>query len=122
MSKVRLRFALAVISAARAAENGANRDSSEAARSGVGHETPESLQTNQICALELVDRRNRLRRRWSISQSTVGPDCIVLLPPALYQDLGLLQGVENLAVEQLVPELPIKALVVTVLPGLPGSM
>ncbi len=50
----------------------------------------------------------------------MGPDCIVSLPPALYQDLSLLQGVEILTIEQLVPQLPIEALVVTVLPGTPG--
>jgi hypothetical protein len=47
----------------------------------------------------------------------VGPYGIIFLPPALYQDLGLLQGVENLPVEQLVPQLPVEALVVTVLLG-----
>jgi hypothetical protein len=46
----------------------------------------------------------------------VRPDRIVFLPPALDQDLGLLQGVENLPVEQLITQLPIEALVVTVLP------
>jgi hypothetical protein len=50
----------------------------------------------------------------------MGPDRIVFLPPALYQDLGLLQGIEDLAVEQLIPQLPIKALVVAILPRTPG--
>ena len=45
------------------------------------------------------------------------PDRIVFLSPALDQDLGLLQGVETLPVEQLITQLPIEALVVTVLPG-----
>jgi hypothetical protein len=45
----------------------------------------------------------------------VGPYRIIFLPPALYQDLGL--GVEKLPVEQLIPQLPIEALVVTILPG-----
>ena len=44
------------------------------------------------------------------------PDRIGFPPPALYQDLGLLQGVENLPVEQLITQLPIEALIVTVLP------
>jgi hypothetical protein len=57
-----------------------------------------------------------LRRRCSISQSTVRPYRIVFPPPALYQDLGLFQGVENLPVEQLITQLPIEAFVVTVLP------
>jgi len=58
-----------------------------------------------------------LRCGWPIPQGTVGPDRIVFLPPALYQDLGLLQGVEDLAVEQFIPQLAIEALVVPVLPG-----
>jgi len=54
---------------------------------------------------------------WPITQPTVGPYRIIFPPPALYQDLGLLQGVENFPVEQLVTQLDIEALVVTVLPG-----
>ena len=46
----------------------------------------------------------------------MGPYRVVFLPPALNQDLGLLQGVENLPVEQLIPQFPVEALVVTVLP------
>ena len=38
---------------------------------------------------------------WLITQSTMGPHRIVFPPPALYQNLGLLQGGENLPVEQL---------------------
>ena len=57
-----------------------------------------------------------LRGGWPITQGTVRPYRIVFPPPALYQDLGLLQGVENLPVEQLITQLPIKALIVTVLP------
>ena len=44
------------------------------------------------------------------------PDGVVVAAPALDQHLGLLQRVEDLAVEELVPELSIEALVVTVLP------
>jgi hypothetical protein len=50
----------------------------------------------------------------------VRPDGIVFLSPALYQDLGFLQGIEDLAVEQLIPQFPIKALVVAILPRTPG--
>jgi hypothetical protein len=46
----------------------------------------------------------------------MGPNCIVFLPPALYQDLGLLQGVEDLTIKQLIPQLPIEALVIAILP------
>ncbi len=35
----------------------------------------------------------------------MGPDRVVVLAPALDHDLGLLKRVEDLAVEQLVPEL-----------------
>ena len=45
------------------------------------------------------------------------PDRIVVAPPLLDQHFGLLQRVEDLAVEQLVPELAVEALVVAVLPG-----
>jgi hypothetical protein len=45
----------------------------------------------------------------------VRPYCIVLPPPALYQDLGLLQGAENLPLEQLITQFPIEALIVTIL-------
>ena len=45
------------------------------------------------------------------------PDRVVFHPPPLDQYLGLLQGIEDLSVEQLIPELPVEALVVTVLPG-----
>jgi len=44
------------------------------------------------------------------------PYLIVFPPPALYQDLGLLQGIKNPPVEQLITKLPIEALVITVLP------
>jgi hypothetical protein len=48
------------------------------------------------------------------------PDRIVILASALYQDLGLLQGVEDFAVEQLITQLSVEALVVAILPGTPG--
>jgi len=50
------------------------------------------------------------------NQITVGPYRVVFPPTALYQDLRLLQGIENLPVEQLVPKLAVEALFVTVLP------
>jgi hypothetical protein len=50
----------------------------------------------------------------------VRPYRILFPPPALYQNLGLLQGVENLPVEQLIPQLSIEAFVVTVLPTTAG--
>ncbi len=44
------------------------------------------------------------------------PDRVVLLPPSLREYLHLPQVVKNLSVQQLVPELPVEALTVPVLP------
>ena len=49
-------------------------------------------------------------------------DGIVVAAPTLDDDLGFPQRVEDLAIEQFVPQAGIEALDVTVLPGLPGSM
>src|SRR5258708_16372933 len=46
-----------------------------------------------------------------------GADCVVVASPALDDDLGLAQSVENLAVEQLIAKAGIEALDVAVLPG-----
>ena len=45
------------------------------------------------------------------------PERIVFQPPFFNQHLGLLQGIEDLAVEPFIPEFTIEALVVTVFPG-----
>src|SRR5262245_25799388 len=45
------------------------------------------------------------------------PDRIVMASPALNDDLGLAQSVENLAVEQLIAKAGVEALDVAVLPG-----
>jgi hypothetical protein len=47
----------------------------------------------------------------------VWPLLVVVLAPALGDDLCLLQAVEDLAVEKLVSQLAIEALAVAVLPG-----
>jgi hypothetical protein len=47
------------------------------------------------------------------------PYRVIFLTPTLYQDLGLLQGIEDLTVEQLIPQLSIKTLVVAILPETP---
>ena len=44
----------------------------------------------------------------------MGPDRVVVVSPLLDDHLGLLQAVEDLAVEQLVPEAGIEALSVAV--------
>jgi hypothetical protein len=46
----------------------------------------------------------------------VKPYCIVSPPLVLYQYLDLNQGVENLPFEQLIPQLSIEALIITILP------
>src|ERR671912_1193787 len=57
-----------------------------------------------------------LWRGWDIAEGRVRPDRIVVPAPCLDDDLGLLERVEDLAVEQLVPEFRVKALDVAVLP------
>ena len=52
----------------------------------------------------------------------MGPDCIVMASPALDDDLGLAQSVEDLAVEQFVAQASIEALDVTFSQGLPRSI
>jgi hypothetical protein len=46
-----------------------------------------------------------------------GPDRVVVASPALDDDLGLAQTVEDLAVEQLIAKASVEALAVAVLPG-----
>jgi hypothetical protein len=57
-----------------------------------------------------------LRRRGSIAKGTVQSHRVVVPAPLLDDDAGFLEGVEALAIEQLVPEAGIEALAVTVLP------
>ena len=47
----------------------------------------------------------------------MGPEGIVLLPPSLDKHLGLRQRVEQLPVQELVPEFPVQRLHISVLPG-----
>lgn len=47
------------------------------------------------------------------------PDGVVVLPPLLDEDLGLLEGGEDLAVEQFIPEAGIEAFDIPVLPRRP---
>src|SRR5665647_1523624 len=61
--------------------------------------------------------RERLRRRWSISERRVRPNRVVVFAPLLDDDLRLLQAVEDLAVEQFVAKLPVEGFAVAVLPG-----
>ena len=59
---------------------------------------------------------HRLWGRWVIPQGTVRPDRVVVLPPSLDEHLGLEQRVERFACQQLVPELPVEAFHIAVLP------
>lgn len=43
-------------------------------------------------------------------------ECIVFPPPFFDQYLGLFQGIENLSIEQLISELAVENLDITVLP------
>ena len=47
----------------------------------------------------------------------MGSDGVVVAPPLFDQDLGFAQRVEDLTVQQLVPEPCVEALAVAVLPG-----
>ena len=58
----------------------------------------------------------RLRSRGPVSQGTVWPDRVVVLPPPLDEHLGLEQRVERFACQQLVPKLPVEAFHIAVLP------
>src|ERR671910_952254 len=57
-----------------------------------------------------------LWRGWDVAEGRVRPDRIVVPAPALDDDLGLLERIEDLAVEQLVAELRVEALDEAVLP------
>jgi len=50
----------------------------------------------------------------------VGPDRIVVMPPALDDDLCLVQRVEDLAIQQLISQLRVEALAIAVLPRTAG--
>src|SRR5215203_4500613 len=54
--------------------------------------------------------------RWAVAQGSVWAHRVVVPSPALDDDLGLPQGVEDLAIEKLVPQPRIERLDVPVLP------
>src|SRR6187402_1800935 len=79
--------------------------------------------------------RRRGRRSWTgmrsrplhclggwrpVAQRRVRPDSLVVLAPPFDDNPGLLQRVEDLAVEQLVAKLRVEALAIAVLPGTAG--
>src|SRR5215204_6143994 len=61
-------------------------------------------------------RTEHLRSRWSVAQRGIGPDRIVMPSPAFDDDLSLLQGGEDLAIQQLVSEPGVERLHIPVLP------
>ena len=85
-----------------------------------------SLRLNRGCEWRLAGSRRRpercnLQRKchggWRpIAQRRVRTPGVVLHSPLLDHDLRLLQRIENLPVQALVPQLPVKALAVPVLP------
>ena len=64
-----------------------------------------------------VDRR---RGRWPIAQRTVRPHGVVVLPPPLNHHPGLPQAVEDLSIEQFIPQPPVETLAIAVLPRTTG--
>src|SRR5277367_5427182 len=63
---------------------------------------------------------DRLRRRWLIAQRRVRPLRVVFHTPSFRQNLCLLQRIEDLSVQKLIPQLAIEALAVPVFPRTPG--
>src|SRR6266446_10748974 len=62
--------------------------------------------------------RDKYLRCWRlVSERCVRPDRVVVPSPALDDDLGLVESVEDFAVEQLVAQASVEALDVAVLPG-----
>jgi hypothetical protein len=47
-------------------------------------------------------------------------DLVVMTPPIFDDDPGLLQGIEDLAIEQFIPKLRVEALAIAILPGAAG--
>src|SRR5271155_3422178 len=57
--------------------------------------------------------------RWPVAQRRVRPLRVVFHPPSLRQNLCLLQRVKDLAVQELIAQLPIETLTIPVLPRTP---
>ena len=67
----------------------------------------------------LVHRDDGFWRRRPVSQGAVGALSVVVFPPTFDDDLSLPQRVEELSVQQFVPEPGIKAFDVSILPWAP---
>jgi len=57
------------------------------------------------------------RRKWPVSQRRVRPGGVVVDAPPFSQQLPLLQRVNDLPVQELVPQLGVEALAIALLPG-----
>ena len=69
------------------------------------------------------ERRNEdLRRRWSVAQRFMRANGIVVAPPAFDHDPGLVERVEDLAVEQLVAQAGVEAFDIAILPRAAGGI
>mgnify|MGYP000109005245 CR=1 FL=1 len=98
------------------------------ARTGTGVKVTEEAYSGQLLCrqrqfgslrlhgLPLVYRDECFGRRWTVSQSAVRSDSVVVMTPSLDQDLGLTQAVKDLTVRKFVPEPGIEALAVAVFP------
>ncbi len=64
----------------------------------------------------LVYCYDELWRRWAVTRSTVGSFGIVVFPPPFDDDLGFVQRVEDLSVQQFVAHAPVEALAIAMLP------
>ncbi len=64
----------------------------------------------------LVHRDDGFRGGWFSAEGTVGSNCVVVATPFFDDGPSLLEGVEDLAVEQLVSEASVEAFTVAVLP------
>jgi hypothetical protein len=70
----------------------------------------------------LGHRDDGLRGWRAVSQSTVWSDGVVVSPPLFDDDLSLLQGIEDLPIQQFVPERALKDSLYPFSQGEPGSM
>ena len=60
-------------------------------------------------------------RDWrAVAQSTVWSDGVVVFPPLFDDDLSLFEGIEDLPIEQFVPEAGIEGFAVSVVPRRAG--
>src|SRR5271165_5212758 len=65
-------------------------------------------------------QQDGLRRWWSVSQRRMWPYRVVVHSPLLDHHLGLLQRIEDLALQAFISQLAVEALTVPVLPGTAG--